>query len=209
MPFKNQPPYYNVWASMHDRCRNPNFRQWNRYGGRGIKVCERWNDYSAFAADMGPRPEGYSLDRIDNDGDYSPENCRWADRKTQQMNTSAAVFVEIDGVKYRAIELSREYGVKTDTIVNRAKLGLSFSDVVSAKKRVFKEGLALGGAANGARQKAKTHCPKGHTYDDAIISKQGFRRCRTCFYAKERERRAKRAMLKKGRQLTKETPDPI
>lgn len=192
MPFKNPPPLYNTWASMHDRCRNPNFRQWDRYGGRGIKVCERWKDFKTFAADMGPRPDGFSLDREDNDGDYEPSNCRWADRKTQQRNQERAVYVLIEGVRYRAIELAEQHGVKTNTVVSRAAQGLSLEEVIAPDKRVFKAGLALGGAANGERQKAKTHCPKGHTYDDAIISKEGYRRCRTCFYAKERARLAKR-----------------
>ncbi len=192
MPFKNPPPYYNVWASMHDRCRNPNFRHWDRYGGRGIKVCERWKSYAAFAADMGERPDGYTLDRIDNDGDYSPENCRWADRRTQQMNRAIAVYVVVDGVKHRAIELAEGAGHKTETIVSRAARGLPLDAVLAKEKLYNLDGLALGGLANGVRQKAKTHCPKGHSYDDAIVSKQGFRRCRTCFYAKERARLAKR-----------------
>lgn len=177
---------------MHDRCRNPNFRQWDRYGGRGIKVCERWENYAAFAADMGERPEGYTLDRIDNDGDYSPENCRWSDRQTQQMNRSVAVYVVVDGVRYRAIVLAKQHGMKTDTIVKRAEAGMTLAEVISPDRRVFTDGLALGGLANGRRQKAKTHCPHGHSYADAIITKQGFRRCRTCFYASEKIRLAKR-----------------
>ena len=194
MPMKNPPPLIHVWSSMHDRCRNPNFRQWDRYGGRGIKVCERWKSYDAFAADMGPRPDGYSLDRIDNDGNYEPSNCRWADKKTQQRNQSRAIYVTIEGDKYRAIELAELHGLPAPVIVSRANRGLPMSEVLSAKKLVNKDGLSLGGIANGKRQKAKTHCPKGHSYDDAIISKEGFRRCRTCFYAKEKARLAKKRL---------------
>jgi len=193
MPHKNKPPLYSVWASMHDRCRNPNFRQWNRYGGRGIKVCERWKSYEAFAADLGPRPEGFTLDRIDNDGDYEPLNCRWTDRKTQAMNRACAVWVEVEGVRYRAVELARRAGVKTDTIVQRVQLGLPFNEVIISQKRKSISGLALGGVASGLVQKAKMHCPKGHSYEDAIINKKGHRTCRACFYAKERARKARLA----------------
>jgi hypothetical protein len=74
---------------MRDRCTNPNHVAWAHYGGRGITIAPAWNDFTVFLADMGERPEGTSLDRIDNnkstDG-YSPENCRWASAKTQRAN---------------------------------------------------------------------------------------------------------------------------
>lgn len=85
-----QHPLYNTWYGMIDRCENPDFHTYHRYGGRGISVCERWHDVSLFVVDiehlLGPKPRGMSLDRIDNNGNYEPNNVRWATSSQQALN---------------------------------------------------------------------------------------------------------------------------
>lgn len=83
-------PEYTCWGSMRHRCRNPKSSKYADYGGRGISVCERWNSFENFLADMGRRPTpAHSLDRINNDGNYEPGNCRWATPKEQMNNRRA------------------------------------------------------------------------------------------------------------------------
>lgn len=79
-------PTYGTWYSMRQRCRNPNNHKYKYYGGRGITVCKRWDAFLDFLADMGERPAGRTLDRIDPDGNYEPGNCRWATPREQRLN---------------------------------------------------------------------------------------------------------------------------
>ena len=84
---KNRTKTYRIWVSMRQRCNNPRNSAYKYYGGRGIAVCDRWQSYKDFFADMGACPVGYSIERIDNDGDYDPQNCKWIPRGEQWKNT--------------------------------------------------------------------------------------------------------------------------
>lgn len=102
---------YKIWASMLQRCNNPKNKAFKHYGGRGISVCERWKDFKNFLKDMGEKPAGYSIERIDNDGDYCQENCEWATRSKQQWNTRRKGYSwKKDCEKWRA-EIARN-GIK-------------------------------------------------------------------------------------------------
>lgn len=117
---RNRPPEYMVWVRMRRRCENPDSQDYSNYGGRGIKVCGRWSSFQNFIDDMGPRPDkGYSIDRIDNDGPYSPENCRWATVKQQNRNKRSIKKIEIDGVIRGLGEWAEVSGTNLETIRSR------------------------------------------------------------------------------------------
>lgn len=129
---------YVAWASMKDRCHNRSRRAWKHYGGRGISVCERWDkSFENFLADMGLSPsEKHSLDRINNEGNYEPDNCRWATKQEQCGNTRRTVMLTMNGVTQSRIEWCNQYGVAWHTIRNRMKAGLSLEEAL--KKPVGK-----------------------------------------------------------------------
>lgn len=109
-------PTHNSWAYMHRRCGSPSGDSWNRYGGRGITVCPRWDDFMAFLEDMGERPPGLTLDRIDSDGHYEPGNCRWVDRTGQARNRKGSVYIEHDGRRLPLVEWAEIHGLPAATV---------------------------------------------------------------------------------------------
>lgn len=108
---------------MLQRCNNPKCTQYRWYGGKGISVCERWKIFANFHADMGDRPEGYSIDRIDGNGNYEPGNCRWADAVTQRRNRQYVKMTYEKACALRAEHVHGEYGKGTRALA--AKHGIS------------------------------------------------------------------------------------
>lgn len=201
MPFKIKHPLYSVWRSMIHRCTCKTAKSFKDYGGRGISVCSEWlNDFHQFVSDMGDRPAGYTIDRINNNGNYEHGNCRWSSRKEQQRNQRVTRKITICGTEYIAADIAEKYGFKTDTIVERAKSAKSFDELVDKKRKVFISGLAFGGKASGAKKRAQTHCKYGHefTEDNTRITPQGWRVCRKCHAEKMKARNHIARTLKKG-----------
>lgn len=125
-------PLYKVWTEMKQRCLNPSDVNFHHYGGRGIKVCERWrNSFRDFLSDVGKRPVGTSLDRINNDGDYEPSNVRWASASQQLANTRRVRKFEVGGEVLCIREISQKYGIHYNTLIQRLNKGMSPADAIS------------------------------------------------------------------------------
>ena len=116
---------HSIWGGMINRCSDPSNPMYHRYGGRGIKVCERWKTFGNFFADMGKRPSiAHSIDRYpDNDGNYEPSNCRWATRQQQARNKGCNHWVEFRCRKVVIQDLAAEFGIKSSTVNARIKRG--------------------------------------------------------------------------------------
>ena len=120
---------YGIWQAMRDRCSNSNRNDYHCYGGKGISVCSRWQSFENFLADMGEPPPKFTLERKDKDLGYSPDNCVWADRKTQAANTSRNRTVMFDGVRKLAKDVAASNGVNFYTYKMRLyKYGWSLEE---------------------------------------------------------------------------------
>lgn len=129
-------PEYQCWRGMLERCTNPNNRAFRHYGGRGIRVCERWQtDFTAFLADMGKRPsEAHSLDRYPNrDGNYEPGNVRWATYSEQARNKSTTRFLTHDGQTLCVVEWAERLGIPAATLYDRLQSGWPVERVLAPK----------------------------------------------------------------------------
>lgn len=118
-------PTYQAWSSMFSRCNaRSHWINYHRYGGRGITICERWNTFLNFFEDMGERPPGMSLDRIDNDAGYSPENCRWATRQEQARNRSTNRLITFNGETKTLTEWAAAGNMQIGTLWRRIQRGV-------------------------------------------------------------------------------------
>jgi len=118
-------PEYYTWASMMKRCYNPNWVNYKNYGARGIKVCDRWHDFRNFLADMGNRPAGMFIERIENEKGYGPENCKWSTRIEQTKNTRSNRMLTFNGETKPMVEWSETLKLSYHVIKNRLKYGWS------------------------------------------------------------------------------------
>lgn len=110
---------YRTWAQMRNRCSNPNNPSFKNYGGRGIRVCERWNSFENFRDDMGIPEPHQSIERINNNLDYSPDNCRWATMADQMRNTRANRVFTINGITGCATDLAKHFGISLPGVLLR------------------------------------------------------------------------------------------
>lgn len=129
---------YGVWLAMKRRCDNPKVPAFKNYGGRGIRVCARWLDFRLFLEDMLPTyREGLTLERIDNDGNYEPDNCKWATRDEQGRNRRGVAYLEIDGKRMTYREASQLCGVAAKTLKWRMKAGWPIAHVLAPKNSCY------------------------------------------------------------------------
>ena len=131
---------YHVWQGMKSRCNNPNYHQYHLYGGRGISVCGEWMDYINFkewAINNGYKP-GLTIDRIDTDGNYCPENCRWVTQKEQQNNKRTNRTITYNGETHSLMEWCELLQLNYERVSSRLDYGWTFEDAISLPKNSYR-----------------------------------------------------------------------
>lgn len=142
---------YFAWRSMRSRCYNPKNPSYQHYGGRGIKVCRRWESYDNFYEDMGSVPNGMSLDRINTNKGYSPSNCRWATIETQLNNQRRNIRITKDGKTQTVSQWAKELGLRASTLFKRLERMSNDVALTPGSLRVWKHGTRSGYEGNGCR----------------------------------------------------------
>lgn len=126
---------YSSWKAMHRRCKDASTACFKQYGGKGIIVCERWSSFENFLSDMGARPDGTSLERINNEGNYEPSNCRWATPKEQNRNTSRNIMLTAFGQTKCLQDWSKQFNISRASIQWRINHGYCVEDAISLPKQ--------------------------------------------------------------------------
>lgn len=129
-------PEHGIWRGIKKRCYSPGARGYAMYGGRGIRLCERWHSFKAFYEDMGPRPSpGHQIDRIDSDKDYEPGNCRWATRAEQNRNRKDNRMLEFRGERMCMADWAKRLGMRKGTLSDRLARGMSVEEALTTPVR--------------------------------------------------------------------------
>lgn len=172
---------YRIWSLMINRCENPDTPGFRKYGARGISICPEWrSSFMAFYRDMGPRPSPeYSIDRINNDGNYERGNCHWATPEVQANNTRRNRVVTYRGEEMTLTRAFRASGCEVTFSAVRTRIANGW-DIEQALH-----------APADPRPPAKTHCPQGHALVgyNVTVTKEGYRNCRTCAVARTKAAR--------------------
>jgi len=127
---------YSSWKGLIQRCLNKNNKRYMDYGGRGIKVCDEWKTFNGFYLDMGDRPNGKTIERVDNNGNYEPNNCSWATPKEQSRNNRSNRIIEHNGASMCISQWAEELGIKKGTLLARINRGWSTERALTAKVEV-------------------------------------------------------------------------
>ena len=151
---------WKIWSSMHERCELKSHAHFKHYGGRGICVCDEWGDYLPFAkwARKNGYSEGLTIDRIDVNGNYEPNNCRWVTMKEQQNKRRNNHVVEYKGEQYTLSQLAEKTGIGKTTLRERLKLGWSIEDTVEKPVRKRTRGWRPSGQAMDGKEEPQTDC---------------------------------------------------
>lgn len=122
---------YRMWSTMRKRCYSTKDKQFNNYGGRGITICERWSFFPNFVQDMGRRPKGFQIERINNDGNYEPGNCKWATPREQSNNKRCSRYLDFNGERMTAKQWADKLGVSYEAVMARLERGWSGKDTIA------------------------------------------------------------------------------
>lgn len=179
---------YGIWNKMIKRCNDSNDKSFKNYGGRGIKVCERWHKFENFLADMSLRPSRqHSLERKDNESGYNPSNCVWATREVQNSNQRRTRRITVDGVTMPVAKWAQEKNIPATTVYSRLNRGLSPDESLIC----------------GKLTPVKTHCQYGHPFDETnTYFSSNKRQCIACRKRRGKERYQKIRSVNAGRELT-------